>query len=68
MKKYSTREAADKIGVALITIQKHIALNSFPVPPVVRVHGSKVRLWTDREIATARAFLKTTRPGPKPKK
>jgi hypothetical protein len=44
--KYSTREAAAKLGVTLLTLQKHVKKRTFAVPPLVKVGGVSVRLWT----------------------
>ena len=52
-KSYSTREAAKKLDVALITLQKHVAKKTFPIPPLVKVGGVSIRLWiTDPDIRT----------------
>jgi len=67
-RQYSTREAAKKMGVALITLQKHVAKETFPVPPLVNVHGVTVRLWSDQDIARARKVLATVKPGRKKRK
>jgi hypothetical protein len=57
MKQYSTREAAKKIGIHLVTLQEHIAAGKVPAPPVTRVGGVQVRLWTDRDIERVRETL-----------
>src|SRR5271170_7599204 len=41
---YSTREAAKKLGIAHVTLQKHVALKTFVPPPIVKVGGVSVRL------------------------
>jgi excisionase family DNA binding protein len=53
---YSTREAAKRIGVSLITLKRYISANKIPVPPP-RVGGVRVRLWTDADIQTVRQLL-----------
>ena len=50
MKQYSTREAAKKLGLSLLSIQRYIAAGKIPVPPVLNVGGGKLRIWTDRDI------------------
>ncbi len=65
---FSTREAAKKLGVNLVTLQRHIAAKTISAPALQRVGGVKVRLWTARDIAKARKVLKATRPGRKKKK
>ena len=53
----STREAAKKLGVALSSLTKYIALKQIPVPPLVRVGGVRVRLWSDADIEIVRQLL-----------
>jgi predicted site-specific integrase-resolvase len=65
--KYSTREAAKKLGRTLITLQRHIKAGTIQPPPVVEVGTVKVRLWSDRDIEKARKVLAKTKPGRKPK-
>jgi hypothetical protein len=66
-KSYSTREAAKKLDVALITLQKHVAKKTFPIPPLVKVGGVSIRLWTDPDIERARKALVKIKPGRKRK-
>jgi len=54
---YSTREAAKKLGVAFSSLTKYISLKQIPVPPLTRVGGVRVRLWTDKEIQKVRLAL-----------
>jgi hypothetical protein len=64
---YSTREAAEKLGVTLLTLQRHVAAKTFPVPPLQKVGGVSVRLWSNRDIATARKALAKVKRGRKKK-
>jgi excisionase family DNA binding protein len=57
MKQYSTREAARKLGLHLITIQKYIAEHKIPAPPLLRVGGGKLRVWTDADIEKVKNVL-----------
>ena len=54
---YSTREAAQQLGVSMATINRYIAGRKIPVPPLTRVGGVTVRLWSDRDLVSARAVL-----------
>jgi len=54
---YSTREAAKKLGVALSSLTKYITLKQIPIPPLTRVGGVRVRLWSDADIAKVREIL-----------
>ena len=57
MVQYSTREATQILGLSMATINRYIAAGTIPLPPVTRVGGVKVRLWSDKDIAKARAIL-----------
>jgi len=65
MKSYSTREAAAKLGVTILTLQKHVKRHTFAVPPLVKVGGVSVRLWTANDIARVRKALAKIKPGRK---
>ena len=54
---YSTREAAKKLGISWGTLNKFIALKQIPMPPITRVGGVLVRLWSDDDIAKVRDVL-----------
>ena len=66
-RKYSTREAAKKIGRSLASIQRLIAAGTIKAPPVVEVATQRVRLWSDSDIEKARKVLAGVKPGRKPK-
>ena len=57
MSSYSTRQAAKKAGLSLSTLNKYIGLKSIPLPPLTRVGGVKVRLWTDADIERVRKLM-----------
>src|SRR5215469_4532701 len=63
---YSTREAAEKVGVTFVTLQRHVFRRTFPVPPLQKV-GVSVRLWSDRDIEKARKALAKVKKGGKKK-
>jgi hypothetical protein len=65
---FSTREAAQKLGVTLLTLQRHVGKKTVEAPPLQSVGGVTVRLWTDRDIEKARKVLAGMKPGRKPKK
>jgi hypothetical protein len=62
-KRLSTRDAAKKLGVTILTLQRHIAKRTMDAPPV----EFGMRLWTPRDIAKAKKVLQATRPGRKKK-
>lgn len=50
MKTHSSREAAKKLGISLMTLQRYIAAGKIKPPKLQRVAGMKARLWTARDI------------------
>lgn len=54
---YSTRQTAKKLGIDLRSLNRYIAANKVPAPPLTRVGGVKVRLWANRDIAKVRKLL-----------
>jgi hypothetical protein len=54
---YSTRQTAKKLGIDLRSLNRYITAKKVPAPPLTRVGGVKVRLWTDRDIAKIRNLL-----------
>jgi transposase len=66
-KPLSTREAAKKLGVTILTLQRHVTAKTVKAPPLQKIGGVSVRLWTARDIEKARKVLAGTRPGRKKK-
>jgi predicted DNA-binding transcriptional regulator AlpA len=64
----STREAAKKLGVALLTLQRHVSSKTFDAPPLQKIGGVSVRLWSNRDIEKARRVLAGVKPGRKKNK
>jgi hypothetical protein len=48
-------------------LQRHVSAKTVDVPPVQKVGGVSVRLWTNRDIERARKFLAGIKPGRKKK-
>jgi hypothetical protein len=65
--KFSTRQAAKKLGVTILTLQRHVSAKTVDAPALQKVGGVSVRLWTDRDIRKARKVLATIKPGRKKK-
>jgi predicted site-specific integrase-resolvase len=58
MKACSSREAAKKLKISLMTLQRYIADGNWIKAPVLqKIGGVKVRLWTAREIERARKLM-----------
>jgi hypothetical protein len=65
MNEHSTREAAKKLGLSFTSLNRYIAAKKIPFPPLTRVGGVRVRLWSDKDIAKVRAVLPTLKNGRK---
>ena len=50
MKTHSSREAAAKLGISLMTLQRYIAAKKITAPRLQVVGGIRLRLWTSRDI------------------
>jgi len=53
---YSTPQAAKKLGISLMTLNRYIVAKKIPVPPV-RIRGVRVRLWSREDIERVRKLL-----------
>jgi len=59
MKAYSSREAAKKLDISLMTLQRYIADgNWIKAPKLQTVGGIRVRLWSARDVERARKLMK----------
>jgi len=65
MNQYSTREAAQMLGLDWRTIQNYIAQGKIVAPPVQKIGGGKFRAWTDRDIERLRKLLPKIKNGRK---
>jgi hypothetical protein len=65
--RFSTRDAAKQLGVTLLTLQRHVSAKTVDAPPLLKVGGVSVRLWSDRDIEKARKVLAGIKPGRKKK-
>lgn len=57
MEPYSTREVARKLGLHFTTLHRYIAAKKVPLPPLTRLAGVKVRLWSDADVERVQALL-----------
>ena len=57
MSKFSTREAAKKLGLSPIALSRYIALGKIPAPEIVKTGKSSLHLWTEEEIENVRKLL-----------
>jgi recombinational DNA repair protein RecT len=57
MTRYSTREAAKKLGISHESLSNHIRIGKVPAPESVQ-HGKRtVHIWTEEEIENVRKSL-----------
>ncbi len=57
MKRYSTPQAAQKLGLSLITLNRYIAAGKIRVPEVAKLGPVRVRLWSETDIEQVRKEL-----------
>ena len=57
MKTYSTTEAARKLGVTRLTIQRHIAAGTITPPKLHQLGSVAVRVWSERDVQRVRKQL-----------
>jgi predicted DNA-binding transcriptional regulator AlpA len=57
MKVYSTRQAAQKLGISFPTLNRYIGDKKIPVPPITELGTARVRVWTEDEIEHVRQLL-----------
>ena len=58
MRKYSTAEVAKKLGMQRPHLQRAIVQGRLKPPPLVKVGGIKIRLWSPKDVERARKSLK----------
>ena len=58
MKASSSREAAQKLGISLMTLQRCIATKRITPPRLQKVGGVTVRLWSASDIERVREQMK----------
>lgn len=56
---YSTIQAAQKLGISLMTLNRYLKANKIPAPPVQLVSQFRIRLWSDSDIEKVRNLLPT---------
>jgi excisionase family DNA binding protein len=69
MERVSTRQAAKRLGISLMTLQRYIAAKKLAsVPKVERVGGSLMRLWSELDIKRVRKEMSQAKDGRKKRK
>jgi excisionase family DNA binding protein len=54
---YTTRQAAEKLGVHRVTLQNWITEGSIPAPKIKVIGGGSMRLWSEADIDKARRAI-----------
>jgi predicted DNA-binding transcriptional regulator AlpA len=57
MKRLSTREAANKLGIDHATLSNYLAVGKLPAPETITVGRRIVHMWTEAEIDHVRQLL-----------
>jgi predicted DNA-binding transcriptional regulator AlpA len=57
MKTFSTRQAAQKLGLTQPSLSRYIAAKKIPTPKTVRYGGFRVHVWSEVDIERVRALL-----------
>jgi len=57
MPKYSTRQAAQKLGISMTSLTRYIASGKVPAPEPTIIGRYEVRAWSDEDIERVRALL-----------
>ena len=57
MNRYSTREAAKKLGIEQSTLSKYLKCGKVPSPETVQQGNRVSQIWTDAEIEAVRQLL-----------
>jgi predicted DNA-binding transcriptional regulator AlpA len=57
MTRFSTTQAAKKLGIALSTLSRYISDKKIPSPEIVEIGGLMVHSWTEEEIEKVRQLL-----------
>jgi len=57
MARFSTTQAAKKLGIALSTLSRYISDKKIPAPRIVEIGGLQVHSWSEKDIQRVRALL-----------
>ena len=57
MARFSTTQAAKKLGIALSTLSRYISDKKIPAPEIVEIGGLMVHSWSEADIERVRKLL-----------
>ncbi len=62
---FTTRQAAQKLGIDVSTLSRYISTGKVPAPPIMKVGELKVHAWSEQEIERMRQLLPKIKNGRK---
>jgi predicted site-specific integrase-resolvase len=57
MIRFSTRQTAKKLGIAVSTLSRYISEGKIPAPRIMTIGELQVHSWTERDIERVREIL-----------
>jgi predicted site-specific integrase-resolvase len=57
MKTFSTRQAAEKLGIGIATLTRYIQAGRVPAPKITNIGKLRVRMWSKNDIERVRKLL-----------
>lgn len=57
MATYSTRQAAEKLGIGMTTLTRYIENGKIPAPDATVIGRYEVRAWSDEDVERVRVLL-----------
>jgi len=57
MQTFSTRQAAEKLGLGIATLTRYIQAEKVPAPKITEIGKLRVRMWSENDIERVRKLL-----------
>ena len=57
MQTFSTRQAAEKLGLGIATLTRYIQAEKVPAPKITKIGKLRVRMWSENDIERVRKLL-----------
>ncbi len=57
MQTFSTRQAAEKLGLGIATLTRYIQAEKVPAPKITNIGKLRVRMWSENDIERVRKLL-----------
>ncbi len=62
MATYSTAQAAKRLGMTRVTLQRYVGKKLIAAPPLKQLGGGQFREWSDRDVERARKQMSKLKP------